>query len=254
MHENPSKRKKPISQDEHFQIGSLAETFIFVTQFFLPSLHFELSPPFLSPIFLLTLIMAPETFSSLGFACTQSSLKKTFRAMGINAFADYRHVEAKKNREKKKQKNPFKQKYFSTLTYTRNFHRLLPSKLLFYVQPKIEKLFSAFFCLLVRWKIDLPNNILLFWIKLCFFESNFAFPCLACLSILRVENTEKKLFACFVQQEIMTNCVNSNRTLDAKLDWNFKLSFPTWMSDFICLGIFILLSRFWLKKKFGRHS
>lgn len=101
----------------------------------------------------------------------------------------------------------------------------LPSKSSCFMFDQKVLLLRIFFCSVVvsthktRWKIDLTNNILN---KLCFFP------------LFRISTPS---FACV---QIMTNCVYTDTTMDAKLDWNFKLSFRTWMAEFIVELSFIV--------------
>lgn len=142
LHENSSKRKDLISQDEHFRIGSLSvriyfcHTQLFSSQFFGAWKTFFSSP-----------LLYPSMSKNQGLTL--------LLAMGIPS------GEWKKQSSKN-----------TSITYTKVFY--FPKMLLFYVRTKSFSL-PLLVGITARWKIDLTNNFWLFWInfavsKFCVWE------------------------------------------------------------------------------------
>lgn len=97
-----------------------------------------------------------------------------------------------------------------------------------------SKSYLAFFAREMEKSIHLTNNILLFRIT----SAAFAFDRRA------GRQGRKFLFSTAACSERSWQIVwMPNQTLNAKLDWNFKLSFRTWMSGFIVWRI----ESIWLK-------
>lgn len=116
---------------------------------------------------------------------------------------------------------PLKQKYFFFLRPYTSFFILL-RKLLFYVQPKIEKFSLAS----LRYHYEMENRFI--WLIIfCYLWINFA-------SLFQT----RKLFSCMRSERSWQIVYTTRATFDAKLDWNFKLSFAHgWMNSlftFIC--------------------